>query len=183
MRRLWSAEELGERWTLGAGDLALVSGLPDAGKLGLAAQLAYWRQSGRFPDEEADLAPAVVEHLAAQVGVGADVLDGYEWTGRTGRRHRRLVLDHLAAAGFDDAAEAKFRTWLYDELLRHEPAPQALEAEVSGWFARERVSRPGGYRLNRILRSTHAAHDEATLQRVADRLDPTMRKRFGCAAD
>src|SRR4051812_48537660 len=59
MQRLWSAEELRERWTLGAEDLALLASLPDAGKLGLAAQLAYWRQNGRFPDEEADLAPAV----------------------------------------------------------------------------------------------------------------------------
>ena len=42
MQRLWSAEELGERWTLGAEDLALLVGLPDTGKLGLAAQLAYW---------------------------------------------------------------------------------------------------------------------------------------------
>jgi hypothetical protein len=35
------------------GDLALVAALPDAGKPGLAAQLAFWRQNGRFPDEEA----------------------------------------------------------------------------------------------------------------------------------
>jgi hypothetical protein len=126
MQRLWSAEELGERWTLGAEDFALLSGLPDAGKLGLA----FWRQNGRFPDDEADLAPAVVGHLAAQVGVSADMLEGYEWTGRTGRRHRRLVLDHLAVGVFDDAAEAKFRSWLSDELLPREPAPSALEGEV-----------------------------------------------------
>lgn len=72
MQRLWSADELGERWTLGAEDLELHSGLPDAGKFGLAAQLTYWRQHGRFPDDEADLAPAVVEHLAARIGTGAD---------------------------------------------------------------------------------------------------------------
>jgi hypothetical protein len=123
MQRLWSAEELGEGWTLGAEDLTLLSGLPAAGKLGIAAQLAFWRQSGRFPDDEADLAPAVVGHLAAQVGVHADALEGYEWTGRTGRRHRRLVLDHLAVAGFDDAAEARLRNWLSNELLPREPAP------------------------------------------------------------
>jgi hypothetical protein len=60
MRRLWSADELGECWTLFPGDLALVAAPPDAGKLGLTVQLAFWRQNGRFPDEEADLAPAVV---------------------------------------------------------------------------------------------------------------------------
>ena len=38
MRRGWSAEEFGEPWTLGPAELALVAGLPDAGKLGLAAK-------------------------------------------------------------------------------------------------------------------------------------------------
>jgi TnpA family transposase len=178
MQRLWSADELGERWSLAPEDLALLADLPDAGRLGLAAQLAYWRQHGRFPDEEADLAPAVVGHLAAQVGVAADALDGYDWTGRTGRRHRRLILDHLAVAAFDDAAEARFRRWLAEGLLPGEPAPAVLEAEVGAWFARERVGRPGAYRLDRILRSACAAHDDAVLQRVAERLDAGARERL-----
>ena len=84
------SEEVGEHWTLGAEDLAWLSGMPDAGKLGLAVQLMCWRRNGRFPDNEADPAPAVVRHLADQIGVGVEVLENYEWTGRTGRRHRRL---------------------------------------------------------------------------------------------
>jgi hypothetical protein len=66
MQRLWSTEEIGERWTLEAEDLAWLSGLPDAGKLWLAVQRMYWRRNGRFADEEADLAPAVIRHLATQ---------------------------------------------------------------------------------------------------------------------
>src|SRR5208283_848252 len=139
MRRLWSADELGEFWTLLPDDLALVADLPDAGKLGLAAQLAFWRQYGRFPEEEADFVPTVVGHLSAQVGVGADALDGYDWVGRTGRRHRRAILDHLAVATFDETIEAQFRRWLADELLPREPAPAALEEEIGSWFARERI--------------------------------------------
>lgn len=178
MLRLWSIEELGEHWTLLPADLALLVDLPDTGKLGLAAQLTYWRQQGRFPDDEADLAPAVVEHLAAQVGVGRGALDGYDWSGRTGRRHRRTILGHLAIVGFDEAAEDAFRRWLADELLPREPGPAAFEEEIAGWFARGRVIRPGRYRLDRILRSACAAHDEAVLQRVADHLDTGMRGRL-----
>jgi TnpA family transposase len=178
MQSLWSTEAVGEDWTLGAQDLAWLSGLADAGKLGLAVQFMYWRRNGRFPDDEADLAPAVVRHLAAQIGVGVEVLEDYEWTGRTGRRHRRLVLDRLAVASFDELAEARLRVWLSDELLPREPTPPALESEVNAWFAHERVSRPGGYRLDRILRSARAAHDDAALQRVADRLDAGMRERL-----
>jgi hypothetical protein len=35
MRRLWSVDELGEHWTLLPDDLALLTDLPDTGKLGL----------------------------------------------------------------------------------------------------------------------------------------------------
>jgi hypothetical protein len=49
-----------------------------------------------------------------------------------------LVLDHLSVAVFDDAAEAKFRSWLSDELLPREPAPPVFEGEVSGIKCAER---------------------------------------------
>ena len=102
MRRWWSADELVERWSLTPEDLSLLVGRIDAGKLGLAAQLAYWRRYGAFPDEETDLAPEVIAHLAAQVGVGAGALDSYDWSGRTGRRHRQAILNHLAITNFED---------------------------------------------------------------------------------
>ena len=89
--------------------------------------------------------------MHALVGVEADALDGYDWTGRTGRRHRRRILDHLAVAAVDDTAEARFRRWLADELLPREPVPSAMDAEIGGWFAGECVTRPGACRLDRIL--------------------------------
>ena len=179
MQRTWSADELSERWSLLADDLALLAGRIDAGKLGFAVQLAFWRQHGRFPDEEADVAPAVIAHLAAQIGVGLEALDGYAWAGRSGRRHRMAIIDHLAVAAFDEAAESRFRRWLADDALPRELNPAALDEELGGWFARGRVTRPGAYRLDRIMRSARAAHDDAALQRVADRLDGGVRERLG----
>ena len=119
MQRQWSADELGERWSLLPEDLALLAGRVDAGKLGFAVQLSFWRQHGRFPDEEADVAPAVVAHLAAQIGVGADALDGYAWAGRSGRRHRVAIMDHLAVAAFDEAAARAGLPDVHPHTLRH----------------------------------------------------------------
>jgi hypothetical protein len=48
MQRLWSAEELGERWTLGAEDLALLSGLPEIWRL-------FQEQGIRIPYPKRDL--------------------------------------------------------------------------------------------------------------------------------
>ena len=70
------------------------------------------------------------------------------------------------------------RTWLSDELLR-EPTPSALEGEVERLVCLVRASAgPGGYWLDRILRSARAAHDDAALKRVANRLDAGMRERL-----
>ena len=88
------------------------------------------------------------------------------------------IIDHLAISAFDEAAETRFRQWLAHEVLPRELSPPALDEELGGWFARSRVTRPGAYRLGRLVRSAQAAYDEAALQRVADRLDAGMRERL-----
>ena len=170
MQQLWSAEELVEHWSLVPEELALLPGKADGGKLGFAIQLAFYKRHASFPDDEADVAPAVAAHIAGQIGVAPTMLDGYDWTGRTGRRHRQRILDFLAVTPFDKAAETAFRAWLADEVLRHEPNSAALEEQVSAWFARNRISRPGAYRLDRLLASARAAHDERAFRMVAERL-------------
>lgn len=178
MQRLWSTDELIENWSLAPGDIALLAGMPDPSKLGLAVQLAYWRRHGGFLGNEADLAPVVVAHLAAQVCVPIEALDGYDWAGRTGRRHRRIVLDHLAVSPFDTRAESDLRGWLEGEVLPRELSAAVLEQEIDGWFARGRVVRPGRHRLDRIMRSARSAYDDAALGRVMGRLSPEACRRL-----
>jgi Domain of unknown function (DUF4158) len=158
MKRLWSTDELAARWMLCTDDLRLTGDHGEQAKLGLMCQLAFWREHARFPEVEADIAPAVVEHLARQIGVSAEILEGYDFAGRSGRRHRRLVLAHLAVREFGEEEEAAFRAWLLADCLPAEPAPLALEEAVASWFARERILCPGGYQFDRLVRSARAAH-------------------------
>lgn len=81
MRRDGVAEDLGEAWTLGSADMALIAGLPAAGRLGLVAQLAHWRAHGRFPDDEADLPPAAVGRASRQSSASMPM----PWRPTTGR--------------------------------------------------------------------------------------------------
>lgn len=178
MKRLWSTDELAEQWALSLTDKALLPGNSDAGKLGLVCQLTHWRSFGRFPEDDADFAPTVLGHLAAQIDVAPDVIEQYGFTARSARRHRQIVLDHLAISPFDEEAEAAFHSWLLTDVLPREPAPVALEGEIGAWFARERIVRPGNYRLDRLVRSIWRAHDDAALGLVGDRLDDDTRARL-----
>src|SRR5438270_793299 len=63
------------------------------------------------------------------------------------------------------------RLWSADELGEHwtlGPEERKLLAELTG-----------ACRLDRILRSARATHDDTALQRVADRLDAGLRARLG----
>jgi TnpA family transposase len=178
MQQLWLSEELVERWSLGPEELALLLGKADTGKLGFAVQLAFYEQYARFPKDDSEIAPAVIAHLADQIGVPAAMLDDYDWAGRTGRRHRQLILDFLAVVPFDGAAETAFRAWLAEEVLPGEPNSAALEEQIGAWFARRRVTRPGAYRLDRLVASAHAAQDERAFRMVAAYFDAETRRRL-----
>jgi hypothetical protein len=67
MQQLWSAEKMVEHWSLVAEELALLPGKADGGKLGFASQLAFYKRQASFPDDEADVAPAVTAHIAGQI--------------------------------------------------------------------------------------------------------------------
>jgi len=159
-------------------DFALLDGNPDTGKLGFVCQLVFWRSQGCFPDEEADIAPAVIAHLARQIDVPFGAIEGYAFRGRSSRRHRQLILNHLAAGEFDEAAEKRFRTWLLTDVLPREPGSAAVEAEIASWFGAELVIRPASYRLDRLIRSIRAAHDDGVLAAVTAGFDDGVRARL-----
>ena len=56
-------------------------------------------------------------------------------------------------ADFDDFGRGAVPSLAWGRLLPRELSPAVLEGEVSSWFARERITRPGAWRLDRILRS------------------------------
>ena len=134
MKQVWSVEELVEQWSFSAEDQELLAGKHVSGRLGFAAQLAFYRLQARFPTRSADFAPAVVAHLADQAGVPEAALGGYDWEGRSGRRHRREILAALGVRPFDGRAEAAFRAWLLDEVCRRRPRPRSWRnGSAAGW--------------------------------------------------
>jgi hypothetical protein len=59
-----------------------------------------------------------------------------------------------------------------------------LEDQIGAWFARSRVTRPGSYRLDRLVAAARLAHDERAFRAVAAHLDAETRCRLdGLLAD
>jgi hypothetical protein len=132
VKQVWSVEELVEHWSFDPEDQELLVGKHVSSRLGFAAQLAFYRLHARFPSRLADLAPAVIAYLAEQLAIPEAALDGYEWDGRSGRRHRQEILAALGVRPFDAKAEAAFRAWLLDEVMPTVPTAAVLEERIGG---------------------------------------------------
>ncbi len=122
MKQVWTADELGECWTLNHDEIAFVeSRRGTSNRLGFALQLKHYQLYARFLNGNREVPVDVTEYLADQFGYGATPLEAYDWTGRSGRRHRQEILQFLSVRAFDDEAEACMRAWLINDVLPEAP--------------------------------------------------------------
>jgi TnpA family transposase len=177
MKRRWTTEALVEQWSLEPNDERLLFRKEKKGRLGLVAQLAFYRAYRRFPEHRNDFAPSVLAHLAEQIEASVTSLDDYRWNDRTGRRHRTRILKLLGVRPFDRPARESFQAWLITEALPREPKGDALDEWINDWLARAKVERPTTVRFDRLVRAARHAHEEGVFQRVLGRLDDGMRRR------
>src|SRR6266567_5964101 len=96
VKRLWEDDELAAEWTLEPSDHTLLANKAGPSRLGFAALLMFFRREDRFPTSKHEVPPAVVKHLATQVGVPAEAYVAYEWRGRTIKYHRVQIRTALA---------------------------------------------------------------------------------------
>ncbi len=108
VKQVWTADELGEYWTLNHDEFAFVESRRGVGnRLGFALQLKHYQLYARFLNGDREVPADVTEYLVDQFGDGATSLDAYDWAGRSGRRHRQEILQFLSVCAFDDEAEVR----------------------------------------------------------------------------
>ena len=160
MKRAWHPEELVEHWTIVPGEWPLIEHKHGATRLGFAVLLKFFQYAGSFPRAPQDVPLPVVDHLAQQVGVPADVWAQYAWDGRTIEYHRAQSRQHC---GFREATVADGETlvtWLCAHIVPTTRRPDHLKAAMLQQCRDLRIEPPTPERLERLIRS--AVHREDT---------------------
>ena len=166
-------------WTLTPEDHTLVMSKHGGTRLGFAILLAFFRNRGRFPQQESEVDRDGIDALGRQLHVPVPV-DGEEFlVGRTARRFRAEI---RARFGFREATVADANTLI--EWLRDHAAPEAggvVEAMVERLEARcpeLALEPPTAERVERIVRAALRAYEERFHADVHARLSPLVRERL-----
>jgi len=137
-----SPVELAGEWSLSFADIDFVNGKPDATRLGLAVQLKFFSTHGFFIAAAADAREEAVSCLAEQLGIGRADLCGYDFSGRSGRRHCAEILKYLGFLRMKRADRAALTGWISTELCPGGASVGTMMETVFLWCRDRRIFGP-----------------------------------------
>lgn len=179
MKRYWTPDELKEHWTLHWKERRWSESHKGAhNRLGFAVLLKYFQYQGRFPTRRGEVSPEVVAHVARQLEISPRSYRSYNWQGRSIKNHRaeiRRFLKYREATLQDTQALVD---WLSETVIPHQRQMDALLDIVYGRCRALHIEPPTVDRIQRLIRSALARHDEALCLGCSSRLTPEVRKRL-----
>jgi TnpA family transposase len=145
--------DLAQHWTLSPVERTMLANKSGSTRLGFALLLKVFQRDGRFPERADDLPRSVIAHLAQQVGVSPDVAAEFDWTERTGRRHRAHILAYCGFRPFHAADESDLIAWLSRRVTSVDPDAEALKQTLYHELRSRHIEPPVPARLHRLLQA------------------------------
>jgi TnpA family transposase len=180
MKRDWSKEEVLEHFSLSVSERQW---LDESGEghnlLGLAIQLKCFQYQGAFVDTSTDISPLIVEDIARQLGLRAELWGLYEWKGRTARRHRAAIRDRLGYHRSSRRQTEALRGWLEEQFDGyHKDALQQLREAASVWFRQQQLEPPSSERLEQMMHQVVRGFENKLAQRLNAKLSPLSQQKL-----
>jgi hypothetical protein len=168
-----------ERAELSPSDLELARRKrTDANRLGFAVLLLFFRRHGRFPQAASEVSSDIVTDLARQLGIAVSDRAEALLTDRTAERHRaeiRVLLGFREATVADSEALTQ---WLRDHAAADNHDVEKLTAVLEQRCRELKIEPPGSERVDRMVRTALAAHDERFCSEIHNRLPKPVRDRL-----
>jgi hypothetical protein len=152
MKRDWTSEELTEHFSLSAEERLWLAGREEHSSLALAVQLKCFQYLGYFVETPQEIPAMIIEELARQLGLSAELWLNYDWQGRSAERHRAAIRERLGfrASSLEDAE--KLVAWLEAQLDFHQEDELAQVTERAyRWLRQQHLEPPSPQRLERLL--------------------------------
>ena len=174
---VWGVDEdLQSAWSLDFADNVLLASKAAPVRLGFAAQLSMYRRRGRFARDAAEFPDEVLAYLAGQTATRGSDLTGYDWLGRTGRRHRAEILRHLGCrrATRQDLRDAA--AWARAALCPLALPTAQLEERLLLWFVERQIVAPEREQTALLVDTAVRTFEDDVLAAVAAALSAAQKQ-------
>ena len=168
MRFQISREVLAEDWSLSFSDLDFVNTNPASSRLGVAFQLKFFSANGYFATHGTELPEEAISYLADQLAVRSD-LGGYDFVGRSARRHSSEILRYLGFRRLKQKERAALVNWIRQELC---PRGGTVAVMLDAVFRDRQIFASSTKAMERLVRAERQRFMNVFVDRVADRLSP-----------
>ncbi|WP_228933586.1 DUF4158 domain-containing protein [Roseibium aggregatum] len=151
-------------WNLSFSDLEFVHGYRHQTRIGVAAQLLFFRCNGYFPSTLAEIAQDALDYVCDQTGEPAALAGSYKLAGDIARRHRLQILRFLGFRRAGDGEKAALCEYL-SEIAGSVGANSAELAEKGyAWALQNKVFIPSRAIMERLVRSALHMFSEGILE-------------------
>ena len=164
-----SLGELIEHWTLRADEIDLVAVKHGDSKLAFALLLRFYGRFGRFPRNRGELHPDAVEFMARAVKADPAELAGYDWSGRTIKRHRHEIRAHFGFRLCGEEDGAKVVEFLAAGAAQRERRYELVKEEFLAECRLRSLEPPSADQTDRYVRSALSQAGKLLAGRVAGR--------------
>ena len=167
-----SSSDFVGQWSLSFADIDFINSKPGATRLGLAAQLKFFSARGFFAEDGTLVPHDAAEYLAEQIGVPADELTGYDFGGRTARRHCAEILQYLGFRRMTRGDREALSRWIIGERCPSGQSVSAMLEAVFLWCRDRNIYGPSAKELERLVRSQRQQYLDGWLHEVSAALPP-----------
>ncbi|HEU5379294.1 MAG TPA: DUF4158 domain-containing protein [Ktedonobacteraceae bacterium] len=172
MKRQWDIEELIEHFTLIEEDKDVLENKTGATLLGCALLLKCFEYEGHFPSAKYEIPKSIVDYIARQLKVDANLFPQYDWNGRTIKLHRTQIREHLHFREATAEDSEQMTSWLIATHLSTDQNPDHLKEKVLARFREEQIEPPTADRIDRLIRSACVTYEHILFQTIFQRLSP-----------
>ncbi len=147
-------------------------------QLAFALLLRYYGRYGRFPRNRGELHPDAVEFMARAVKADPADLAGYDWSGRTIKRHRTEIRQHFGFRECGKEDGAKLAEFLAGDTAQRERRYELIKEQFLGECRLRQLEPPSADQVERYVRSALFQAGKLLARRIMDQLTPETAGRL-----
>ncbi len=174
----WNSPDIFEHFSLLPAEMEFLGSNDPHNHLGKALLLKFFQYASRFPESQSEIPTSIITYVAQQLGLPQEVIDDYDWEGRSLTEHRKEIRERLGFRPATVKDQETLQAWLQSEVLPHEFRTAHLEQLSYHRLRQLQIEPPSAKELSKRISSAVHRHEQAFFAETADQLSEAVRARL-----